>query len=191
MSDTRTVLISGGRRGIGAVTAQLLLAQGWRVSLGLRGGLRPEWAADIPEDRLHCTDHKATDPEGEAAWVASALAAFGRVDAVIASAGISTGKGLLAVSDDEIRQMMEINILAPRRLALAAWQALSASGRGRIVLIGSLSGTRVKSAASGSYALSKFAAVALNHSLRQRALPSAFTRPSSAPVLWRRIWPKA
>lgn len=167
MSDNRTVLISGGRRGIGAITAQVLLAQGWDVSLGLRGGERPDWAAEVPDDRLHCTAYEATDPNGEEAWVSSALATFGRVDAIVASAGISAGKGVLAVSDDDIREMMEINVLAPRRLAAAAWKALSSSGRGRIVILGSLSGKRVKSAASGSYALSKFAAVALSHSLRQ------------------------
>lgn len=167
MSEPRIALISGGRRGIGAVTAQRLLAEGWKVSLGLRGGVRPDWALGIPPQQLQCVSYEAMDADGEGAWVAEALAEFGRVDAVIASAGISAGKGVLAVTDDEIREMMEVNVLAPRRLAKAAWEALAASGRGRIVILGSLSGKRVKSAASGSYALSKFAAVALSHSLRQ------------------------
>src|SRR5690606_41521504 len=55
---------------------------------------------------------------------------------------------------------------APRRLAKAAWEALAASGRGRVIILASLSGKRVKSAAAGSYSLSKFAAVALAHALR-------------------------
>lgn len=162
----RTILISGARRGIGAVAAQLLLAQGWNVSLGLRDGAPPDWAAGWPAERLHCAPYDAHDPQAEAAWVRSALACFGRIDAILASAGISAGKGVLDVSDDEIRDMMEVNVLAPRRLAQAAWQALAASGSGRIIIMGSLSGKRVKSAASGSYAMSKYAAVALTHALR-------------------------
>lgn len=162
----RVILISGGRRGIGAMAAQLLLSQGWRVSLGLRGGERPDWAQDFGAGQLYCASYDAQDPAAESAWVDSTLAQFGRIDAVLASAGVSAGKAVLAASDDEIREMMEINVLAPRRLAAAAWQALSDTGRGRIIIMGSLSGKRVKSAASGSYALSKFAAVALTHALR-------------------------
>lgn len=167
MSEQRVVLISGGARGIGASAAKLLLSQGWRVSLGLRGASLPDWAADCDANLIHHAPYDARDPLAEAKWTASALAHFGRIDAVIASAGISAGKSALEAEDEEIRQMMEVNVLAPRRLAKASWQALAQSGHGRIVILGSLSGKRVKSAASGSYALSKFAAVALSHALRQ------------------------
>lgn len=163
----RVALISGGRRGIGAAIGRKLLAEGWNVSLGVRGGALPDWAAGEAPGRVHCQDYEATDPAGEAAWAESAMEVFGRIDAIVASAGISAGKSVLAAEDDEIRQMMEINVLAPRRLAKAAWAPLSASGRGRVIILASLSGKRVKSARSGSYALSKFAAVALSHALRQ------------------------
>ncbi|MCL7466059.1 SDR family NAD(P)-dependent oxidoreductase [Phaeovulum sp. NW3] len=167
MNGGRVVLISGGRRGIGAATARALLAQGWQVSLGLRDGALPDWAEGFPADRLHAAAYDAQEPGSEVAWVTAALDRFGRIDALVASAGISAGKGVLAASDAEIRDLMEVNVLAPRRLAKAAWDALGDCGRGRIVLLGSLSGKRVKSAASGSYALSKFAVVALGHALRQ------------------------
>ena len=62
--------------------------------------------------------------------------------------------------------MLEINLLAPQRLAREAWPHLAACGRGRVVILSSLSGLRVASAASGSYAISKFAATGLAHSLR-------------------------
>ncbi|CAH1693404.1 SDR family NAD(P)-dependent oxidoreductase [Hyphomicrobiales bacterium] len=163
----RVALISGARRGIGAAIGQKLLAEGWNLSLGLRGGALPDWAAEAGPGRVHCQAYEATDPAGEAVWVEGAMAAFGRIDAIVASAGISAGKSALAAEDDEIRQMMEINVLAPRRLVKAAWPALTACGRGRVIILASLSGKRVKSAASGSYALSKFAAVALSHAIRQ------------------------
>ncbi|MBS7699910.1 MULTISPECIES: SDR family NAD(P)-dependent oxidoreductase [unclassified Chelatococcus] len=163
----RVALISGARRGIGAAIGQKLLADGWNLSLGLRGDAVPDWAATAGDGRVHHQAYEATDPAGEAAWVEGAMAAYGRIDAVVASAGISAGKSVLAADDDEIRQMMEINVLAPRRLVKACWPALSACGQGRVIILASLSGKRVKSAVSGSYALSKFAAVALSHAIRQ------------------------
>lgn len=162
----RVALISGGRRGIGAAIGRKLLDEGWLLSLGVRGGDLPDWAADFSSDRVHCLHYEATDPAGEAVWVAEAMQKFGRVDAIVASAGISAGKSALDASDDEIRQMMEINVLAPRRLVKAAWEPLAGSGRGRVIILASLSGKRVKTAASGSYAMSKFASVALTHGIR-------------------------
>jgi len=63
--------------------------------------------------------------------------------------------------------MLSVNVKAPRRLAKAAWTPLCESGRGRVVILASLSGKRVKSATAGSYSLSKYAAVALAHAIRQ------------------------
>jgi NAD(P)-dependent dehydrogenase (short-subunit alcohol dehydrogenase family) len=75
---------------------------------------------------------------------------------------------VIDASEDDIEAMLDVNVKAPRRLAKAAWSALGQSGRGRVIIIGSLSGKRVKSAGSGAYALSKFAAVALAHGLRHQ-----------------------
>lgn len=162
----KVALISGGRRGIGACIGQRLLEEGWSLSLGLRGGETPCWASEVDSDRIHCAPYDALEGAGEVAWVQGAMQKFGRIDAVIASAGISAGKSALDASDDEIRQMMEVNVLSPRRLVKAAWDPLSACGQGRVIILASLSGKRVKSAVSGSYAMSKFAAVALTHSIR-------------------------
>lgn len=179
--SVRVALISGSRRGIGAAIGQKLLEEGWSLSLGVRAGEMPDWAAAIAPGRIHCQHYEATDPAGEAAWVAGAMEKFGRVDAVIASAGISAGKPALDASDDEIRQMMEINVLAPRRLVKAAWEPLAASGRGRVIVLASLSGKRVKTAASGSYALSKFAAVALTHGIRHEGFDKGIRATAVCP----------
>lgn len=44
MTDRKTVLISGGNRGIGAATGRAFMEAGWKVSLGMRTPLLPEWA---------------------------------------------------------------------------------------------------------------------------------------------------
>lgn len=162
MTERRVALLSGASRGIGRAIAERLAADGWRLSLGLRG----------PVDRLGKRDRlqiHAYDARsgGEQDWAQAALDRFGRIDAVIANAGVIVPKTVVDASDAELDAMWEVNVKAPRRLAQAAFPALVASGRGRIVIVASLSGKRVKSPASSLYAVTKHAAVALAHGLRQ------------------------
>lgn len=159
-------LISGASRGIGNHVAAELLRQGWSVSLGMRTPVMPDWAAGH-EDRVQLAAYDAGDVHGEERWVQQALDRFGRIDALVANAGIMIPKTVIEADDDDIEAMMSVNVKAPRRLAKAAWEALCATGRGRVIILASLSGKRVKSAAAGSYSLSKFAAVALAHAIRQ------------------------
>lgn len=168
MSDPQSpvALISGASRGIGDHIAAELLRQGWRVSLGMRRPALPAWASGH-EDRVQLFAYDAEDITGEARWVEAALERFGRIDALVANAGIMIPKSVIEADDDDIDAMMAVNVKAPRRLAKAAWDSLCATGRGRVIILASLSGKRVKSPGAGSYSLSKFAAVALAHAIRQ------------------------
>ncbi|MFT4185454.1 MAG: SDR family NAD(P)-dependent oxidoreductase [Rhizobium sp.] len=162
-SEDRVAMISGASRGIGAALAQELAAQGWRLSLGMRRPQMPAWADPT---RVGVFAYDATDADASDVWAEETLRIFGRIDAVIANAGIMIAKTVIEADDTDMDELLDINVKAPRRLAKSAWKALSAGGRGRIVIIASLSGKRVKSAKSGLYAVSKFAAVALAHALR-------------------------
>jgi len=163
MTEKRVALISGANRGIGAAIAADLADRGWDLSLGMRKPQLPDWstAAAI---HLHAYDAQVATAEDH--WVASALDHFGRIDAIIANAGIMIPKNVIDIEESEIDDLFAINVKAPRRLAKAAWSALASSGKGRVIIVASLSGKRVKSESSGSYAVSKFAAVALAHALR-------------------------
>lgn len=162
MSGKRVALITGAGRGIGRAIAERLLAEGWCISLGLRRP-QPEW-----QDRadVHLFQYDAMNG-GEAAWVDSALERFGRIDAIVANAGVMITASVAEISDDDFDAMWQVNVRAPQRLARAAFPALSLSGSGRIVIIASLSGKRVASVPSSAYAVTKHAAVALAHGLRQ------------------------
>ena len=159
-------LVSGASRGIGYHVAAELLRAGWSLSLGMRRPAMPAWAAG-QEDRVQLFAYEAGDVTAEGRWVEAARARFGRIDALVANAGIMIPKSVIEAEDDEIDAMMSVNLKAPRRLAKAAWEALCATGRGRVIILASLSGKRVKSPGAGSYSLSKFAAVALAHAIRQ------------------------
>ena len=162
----KVALISGASRGIGAETAKTLFDAGWKVSLGMRTPALPEWAKGAP-DRVHLFAYDARDAGVADLWAKAAIEKFGRIDALVASAGIMIPKTPIEITDAEMAEMLEINVQAPRRLAAACWQALGASGEGRIIMLASLSGKRVKSAMAGSYSMSKFAVVGLAHALRQ------------------------
>jgi len=163
MSDERVAMISGASRGIGAALAEELAAKGWRLSLGMRRPEMPAWA-----DPAHVSAfaYDAIDTDASDRWVEETLRTLGRIDAIVANAGIGIAKTVIEADDADLDDLLEVNVKAPRRLAKSAWNALASSGRGRVIIVASLSGKRVKSANSGLYAVSKFAAVALAHAIR-------------------------
>ena len=161
MSDGRVVMISGAGRGIGAAIASALAQRGWRLSLGVR---TPEQVAGRAEALVHRYD--AREPGSERVWVAATAARFGQIDAVVNNAGIMIPKSVVEADDAELDAVLDVNVKAPLRLVRAAWPYLAATGRGRVVTVVSLSGKRVKSAGSGLYAMSKFAALGLAHAIR-------------------------
>ncbi|MDO6584135.1 SDR family NAD(P)-dependent oxidoreductase [Salipiger sp. 1_MG-2023] len=164
MAVDKVALISGASRGIGASVAKTLYEAGWKVSLGMRTPKLPDWANPA---RVHVMEYDAADPEAATAWAEQARAALGPITAIVANAGIMIPKNVIEAEDSDFDDMFEVNVKAPRRLAKAAWDDLIACGAGRIIVLASLSGKRVKSAGSSSYSVSKFAAVALTHGFRQ------------------------
>ena len=161
--EKKGILLTGGTRGIGRKIADEAVRRGWFVSLGARNpagqdlGFVTTEAEVVPYDAAK---------GGEGDWAAGVLERYGRIDAVIACAGIYEPASIVTDDDARIRHLFDVNVHAPRRLAVAAWEALKVSGRGRVIVLGSLSGKRVKSAGSALYSLSKFAAVGLAHGLR-------------------------
>lgn len=163
MQAQRVALISGANRGIGEAIARQLALSGWCVSLGMRTPVAAPWHE---AGSVQVVSYDATDATAEARWVAAALERFGRIDAVVANAGLMIRKTVVEADEADMDALLAVNVKAPRRLAAAAWQALSVSGRGRVIIIASLSGKRVKSAVSSLYSVSKFAALGLAHGLR-------------------------
>jgi NAD(P)-dependent dehydrogenase (short-subunit alcohol dehydrogenase family) len=163
MTEKKTVLISGANRGIGAACGKAFMEAGWNVSLGMRTPVLPEWA---DKDRVHVHAYDAVYPMSPQIWAAAARGKFGRIDAVVANAGIMVRKTAVEATDEEFSAMMDVNVNGPRRLVKACWDGLVESGSGRVVIVASLSGKRVKSAASGAYSVSKFAALGLSHAIR-------------------------
>ncbi|MEG3127128.1 SDR family NAD(P)-dependent oxidoreductase [Pantoea cypripedii] len=163
-STRKVALISGASRGIGAAIAANLLANGWAVSLGCRS---PQDVILSDSDNQLVCRFDAFDAATEEAWVAATMEKFGRIDAVVHNAGMMLPLSILEATDDEFDRTFDVNVKSPMRLSRLTWPHLQASGAGRIVMLVSLSGKRVKAERSSLYAMSKYAALALAHGLRK------------------------
>lgn len=173
----RVVAITGANRGIGRAVAERLAVAGF--SLGL--GARDPASLDGFGDEVLTHAFEATDQPSADAFVASTVARFGRLDAIVANAGIVRYGSPLDQSEADLEAMWQVNALGPLRLARAAWPHLVASGSGRIVDIASMSGLRVKSAPSTAYCMSKFAVMALAQGLKQEGWEAGIRITSICP----------
>jgi NAD(P)-dependent dehydrogenase (short-subunit alcohol dehydrogenase family) len=156
-------MISGANRGIGAAVVRRLAASGFRLSLGVRND-----KTRTLDDGARClvARYDARERESAKAWVDATLERFGRIDALVNNAGIARLSTVEDESEDTLDEMWLVNVKGPLRLIRAALPYLKKSGVGRIVNLASLSGKRVKNENNG-YAMTKFALVALTHSVRR------------------------
>lgn len=161
--EGRVVMISGASRGIGAAIARRLGAAGYRLSLGVRNPSRA--GLDETESRL-VAHYDARERDAARAWVAATVARYGRIDALVNNAGIARMSTIEDGDEEVLDDLWLVNVKAPLRVIRAALPHLKASGAGRVINVASLSGKRVRNANNG-YAMTKFALVALTHSVRR------------------------
>lgn len=164
----RSVLITGASSGIGAATASALAAQGWRV-FGTRRRPRPDADATVEWIEMDVCDEGSVT-----AGVERALAAAGRIDAVVCCAGFGIFGSVEDVSIEDARRQLDTNffgVLRVLRAVLPGMRAAAASGHdARVVLVGSLAG-RAPIPFQAHYSASKAAVDALNMALRNELHP--------------------
>jgi NADP-dependent 3-hydroxy acid dehydrogenase YdfG len=134
-------LITGGGSGIGAATARQLLGGGGQVAVTGRNPVRLDgFAAELgnPEGLLTLPGD-AADYDAVQAAVEETVKRFGRLDAVVANAGVATHDTLADGDPAGWRDMVLTNVLGPALLIRASLDALKET-RGRIVLVGSVAG---------------------------------------------------
>jgi NAD(P)-dependent dehydrogenase (short-subunit alcohol dehydrogenase family) len=161
----KVAMISGGGRGVGAAITRRLLAEGWRVSLGLRDLGQAE-AFSAEEGRLAAFRLDAMDPGPAESWTASTIDTFGRLDALINNAGILRMVTLDEGSEDDLDDLWAVNVKAPFRLIKAALPHLEKTGSGRVVNIASTDAKRYRPGASLGYAMTKHALHVLTQAVR-------------------------
>jgi NADP-dependent 3-hydroxy acid dehydrogenase YdfG len=160
----KVVAITGATSGIGAAAARVLAGEGASVVLaGRRRERLDRFVAEIG-DRAAGVEMDVRDPQGSQDLVHTALDRFGRLDALVAGAGIGAYGGIMDLSDEKLQEMMDINVAGTVWPIRAVVPHFLASGGGDIVIVASVAGLR-GAYDEAVYAATKFAQVGLAGSL--------------------------
>jgi 3-oxoacyl-[acyl-carrier protein] reductase len=170
--EPRSVLVTGGNRGIGRAIAEAFLAQGDRVAVTTRSGGAPEGALDV---RCDVTDTAAV----EAAFT-TVEEAHGPVEVLVANAGITADTLVLRMSEEQWSSVIDTNLTGSFRLAKRAAKGMLRQRKGRIIFISSVVGL-LGSPGQVNYAASKAGLVGMARSLARELGSRSITANVVAP----------
>lgn len=146
MTGPRVALITGGGTGVGAATARLLAGRGWNVALNYR---RSAAEAEATAEACRALGAEALTLAGDVAddadcraMVARTAERFGRIDALVCSAGATQFTRLSDLDDQnaaDFQRVFSVNVLGAYQAARAAGPWLTRSG-GAIVAVSSIAG---------------------------------------------------
>ncbi|HUY23179.1 MAG TPA: SDR family oxidoreductase [Acidimicrobiales bacterium] len=158
----RVVLITGASAGIGRACAQRLHDGGWSVVGASRRGTSPGGWGGLVMD--------VDSDESVRAGVAEVLAAHGRIDALVASAGWGIAGAVEHTTVEEAKAQLETNFWGATRVVQGVLPAMRAQGGGRIVLVSSIGGV-LAIPFQGFYSASKFALEGMGEALAYEVAP--------------------
>ncbi len=169
----RTVLLSGGSRGIGAATVRAFAAAGWRVAFLYRQSEAPALALsqETGAVALRCD---VRDPASVAEACAQATRALGHVDALVNNAGVAQQKLLTDVTDADWRDMLDTHLSGAFYLSRAVLGGMIRRGEGRIVNVSSIWG-QVGASCEAPYSAAKAGLIGLTKALAKEVGPSGVT----------------
>ena len=167
----RKIIISGASRGIGKAIALKLLNEGHYISLGVRK--KEDLINTSLDPKLNNTEklivnyYNAMDRNSSKEWVERTAKTFKTIDTIIHCAGIFKRTGLIFNDNEllDIDNLWKVNVMGPWILTKDAWNYLSMSNSGRIIVLVSMSGKRSKGNLA-SYSMSKFALMSLCQTMR-------------------------
>jgi 3-oxoacyl-[acyl-carrier protein] reductase len=172
MTTPRTVLVTGGNRGIGFAIAQRFIADGHQVAVTARSGKGPDGSLTVVAD---VTDGPSLDQA-----IAEVEAALGPITVVVANAGITRDTLLMRMSDEDFDAVIETNLGGVFKVVKRSIRSMIKAKHGRIILISSVVGL-YGSAGQVNYASSKSALVGFARSLTRELGSRGITTNVVAP----------
>jgi 3-oxoacyl-[acyl-carrier protein] reductase len=128
----RTVLVTGGNRGIGYAIAEEFVAQGHRVAVTARSGQGPDGALTVRGDVTDAASIDSAFTEIEEK--------LGPVEVVVANAGITRDTLLLRMSEEDFTDVVDTNLGGAFRVVKRASKGMLKAKFGRIILVSSVVG---------------------------------------------------
>ena len=168
----RSVLVTGGNRGIGLAIARALAADGDSVAVTYRSGEPPEGLLGV---RCDVTDTASVD-----AAFTEVEQQQGPVEVLVANAGVTRDQLLLRMSDDDFGAVLDTNLTGAFRCVRRASKGMIRLRRGRIVLISSVVGL-YGSPGQVNYAASKAGLVGIARSVTRELGSRGITANVVAP----------
>jgi 3-oxoacyl-[acyl-carrier protein] reductase len=170
----RSVLVTGGNRGIGLAIARRLSAGGDSVTVTSRSGEPVEGLSVVPCDVR------------DAAAVNAAFAAVeqeqGPVEVLVANAGITSDQLLALLKEEAFTDVIDTNLTGAYRVAKRAVRGMMKARAGRMIFISSVAGLYGR-AGQSNYAASKAGLVGFTRSLARELGPWGITANAVAPGL--------
>lgn len=174
----KTVLISGGSRGIGRAIVKKAAKAGYAVAFtySRSDGEAAELVAELAKDGVMVSAYKADNADGDALKrVAQEVAAnFGGIYALVNNAAVSRIAPLIDFSDEEISRMLAVNLEGAIKLTKAVCPYMTSVTEGKIVNVSSVWGVCGASCES-VYSATKGGLIAFTKALAKELAPSKIT----------------
>ncbi len=169
----RTVLVTGGSRGIGLACARSFAAAGHKVAVTFS-------STPVAERNVLAVKCDVTDPEQVEAAVSQVEERLGPVEVLVANAGINRDGLLVRMSEDDFTAVIETNLTATWRLAKRTIPKMMKARWGRIVVVSSV-GAYLGAPGQSNYAASKAGLIGLTRSIAREYGPRGITANVVAP----------
>ena len=156
MSNERTVLVTGGNRGIGRAIAEEFVAAGYRVAVTVRSGEGPTGTLSVKAD--------VTDAASLDSAFAEVEEKLGPIEILVANAGITRDTLLMRMTDEDFEEVINTNLTGVFRVLKRATKGMMKARFGRVILIGSVVGL-LGSAGQVNYSAAKSALVGMARSV--------------------------
>ena len=180
LKDT-VVAITGASAGIGRATARELAGVGANVVVGARRRERLEaLEAEFP-GQIVAVEMDVRSPDDARRLIGTAIERFGRLDTLVANAGIGMYGGILDNTDEALARMLDTNVAGTVWPIRAAVPEMRKAGQGDIVIVASVAGFR-GGGDEAVYAATKFAQVGLAGGLDRELRPDGIRVTTIGPA---------
>src|SRR5436190_16634446 len=151
----RVAIVTGAARGLGRGVAERLHERGASVAINVRDAERAERVASEIGERAFAVPGDVAAPGAPDDIVRRTLARFERIDILINNAALPLTTRFEAITAEEWRRALEVNLTAPFLLIKAVLPAMKAQRYGRVINISSTAGRMVSTLGGAHYTTSK------------------------------------